>query len=79
MRQRQRLHLPAQAFGQRQCAGGIGLGQDRGELLAAVARQQIGRPQQALPQCLGHAAQAVVAGRVAVAVVVALEAVQVHI
>jgi hypothetical protein len=56
----------------------IGVGQDARKLLAAVARHHIGRTIQAALQCLGSAAQAVIARLVPVEIVEALEEVDVE-
>ena len=58
----------------RQC----GVGQQADELFTTVACDQVTWPPQAVPQCGGHAAQAVVTCLVAVTVVVALEKIDIE-
>ena len=68
---------PADLLAERARAGDVGLGQDRGELLAAVAREQL-LATDAAEQPARHLAQHVVAGEVAVLVVDRLEVIDVE-
>ena len=75
--QRQFAHGLAQAVRHRHGAQLIGIGQQHGELLAAIARRQLARALHRAGQGLGHALQAAVARNVAVVVVVGLEIVHI--
>ena len=77
MRQFQCLDLGADLFRHLLRAEQRGVGQDGGELLTAVARRQIAGAAGGILQHLGDLAQALVAGRVAIEIVVVFEAVDV--
>ena len=67
----------AQLFGYQACATRRGIGQHQHELLAAVARRQVGWPAAGLADRRGHLAQGFVALQVAEGIVVGLEIVDV--
>src|SRR5690606_24760378 len=78
VRQGQFGETPMDARGQVLGALPAGVGQDDGELLAAVAAGHVALALQAVVQQTGHLAQGVVAGQVAERVVVALEVVDIR-
>ncbi len=73
----QRLDPLAHPLGQHPRAFDPGVDEEGDELLASVARHEVGRPVERLVHGLGHAHEALVAGLVAVGVVEALEVVDV--
>ncbi|MNG18073.1 hypothetical protein D3C84_1021030 [compost metagenome] len=60
-------------LGDQLCARHVGFRQDHRKLLATVARDQVGRPPHVAAQHLGHRAQGLVTGLMAMAVVEGLE------